>query len=245
MISLLNNLFTTLLPENRGATPSFAQATALVKIAKKGLTHFQQGNLKAFDALVGESQCQIRAYKVIHLKTQGLEVAQRIEELDQVLRYLRYHQNVEGALPVMAEPLNEGEQFLILSHLLFRVRGHEEPGKSVARNLSEVLEPFLRQSFLKKELNETMFQAKKNLAQKSVQTIQQIATIEEVNVMERDSMIRLPCYLGLKAILNALREQQGKILLKLPKFQLLFSPNAQNRFQFVEPESIWRACLSL
>lgn len=111
-------------------------------IAAEALKNFQQGNLKRFDALVGEEACQFRACKIADLYTQmnGSEpfrknIAQTIEKAEAMLDYIRENFFQLDKKPGKISPnqffgkqplgVNEDIRFIVLSYLLESIKKTE------------------------------------------------------------------------------------------------------------------------
>lgn len=215
---------------------AFALLTLVLEIAARAFAHFENGDLRQFDALVGETQCHIRALKVVRIDREGMNGLQaRIAQLKSVQEQLFRETEQRGPLLQIARvenpdggPINSREVFLIFCHLLYLTRGKVDPSESDSDNLLLLVDPRMQSSIEKQDVRDTMFQAKEVLARETVRFVQEISGVLKPfisgdNILAKYSLVRISCYMGIKIVLN----QIDKFILKVNGESLFLSKAGQ------------------
>jgi hypothetical protein len=190
----------------------------LTRVALLACQHFQDRNYKQFDALVGESQCQIRAAKLAKM-TRGevKDLSVRIMQLEDIREiYRQPHSSTkmplgDFLLSLVHDPHMEDDDllFLVLSHLLFITR--EEINE---RPNSNHLLLIKGETVAVRHVKLLMFRAKEELARRSVSFMEELALesgdLSLSELIQRrvvvSNIIRSACYIGLQVILRVLQD---------------------------------------
>ena len=201
----------------------FALVSLVAGIAEKALIHYHNRELNRFDALVGETQCHIRAFKLLNIgEINGID--ERVAQLQQVQEVLfkMHESNQVGSFTVGFEPLTEDELFLVRCHLLYLVRGGPDASLSVSENLRGEVSPELSDSLKVEDLQKTMFRTKELLALETVKTVKEMASqphlkalVSGGNVLYNSQLARVSSYLGFKIVLDNVISQNKRLLLKV------------------------------
>jgi hypothetical protein len=159
MNSLTSILFARQINAQKIATDEDAQKSHLLlllvtRLALAAIHKFLARNFRAFDALVGETACQLRASRV-QILAMDPDFRTRITELKDAIdktlarlqeNGLRPERNLEQArfFETTANSaggfkLSKEEQFLILSHLLCITRDRSNPSETNESNMSQFL----------------------------------------------------------------------------------------------------------
>lgn len=250
-ISLLNCLAVSFLPSSSLAAPVQDQegvkcaidlGILLTQLAVDALEDFNQGKLRQFDALVGDTSCQIRAVFVAkhyqNSKEQYESLRIRAKTANQTLRELRKKapevtssKPLREFLPQLVledkEQLPQEAVTLILAHTLFRTRDRSNPAKTNALNLNEIIG---EGSSLIKEDDPIVRQAKNALAVRSIDFLKkEITVIGLIPAMAtlyksmftkgilHDGRPCSPCYFNLRLLLDSLLKDRRIVILKISR----------------------------
>jgi hypothetical protein len=241
----------------KDANEAYKKFNLLIALTEEAFTHFLEGKLGSFDALVGENACELRAAYLLDLVDQGKAFNDTLKET------LMKVQEIKGKIINFKDPANyievgafyqknglefeltKDQTFLIQSYLLTKTKITEKQAdRSNPSLLCSMVD--VGKNFSKNLVNETQ----KTLSKASVAYIQEEAEkISECNHQEMlttftaDSMIMkdntgkvaLPCYFALKTVLLRMWEKKQLILYKIhtnssthPLF-LLFEPSECHR----------------
>jgi hypothetical protein len=217
----------------------------ITEIAERALSAFVQKSYQKFDALVGETSCQIRAGRVQALAMQEGFVEKCANSL-QVVRQLG--ETLRGVLPGLQAPvqpmvldlflqkllaetaknlqlrLSKDEQFLILSHALFLTRDKTTTSMTNESNLAGVLseqEGAIDVGTCQLVVNK----AKRELADASVQHVQALAKQEhaffakliKTSTLSSCDLACTPCFFSIYLLLRKIMREGHLLLIKVKR----------------------------
>lgn len=184
----------------QSAQTAVALSIIICTIALAALKHFRDRNLHLFDALVGETSCQLRTKKIVNL-AEALESSaeaqaklnsqiDRIQAIRARLLSVTVHlietplkacEFIDRLLRDSSPPVNlsEDDQFLVLAHLLYLTRDKDDSTNTNESNLYALLER--RMAVEKIELERFVWKAKEVLSLRSIEFLRQ-----EVNALVMD-----------------------------------------------------------
>ena len=148
------------------------------RIALNALKSFQDKNFVVFDALVGETSCQLRAVKIVTLANL-FDTYQEIRERITML--------ISGLdAGVSSISFTEDECFLILSHLLYLTRDQEKKTETNELNLLALCQGL---SAHKDDLVSLVWKAKEELALSSVVFLRKVVPTLLLPANEKEMLL--------------------------------------------------------
>jgi hypothetical protein len=134
----------------------------LSKVAIQAMTHFTEGHLPFFDALVSDQACQLRTIKVLKLYTQRFSLKTHHKKL--IISLQKDEEN--------GEKLTEDDKFLFLSHLLCITKEKNSVEKTQEKNLNQLIQ---NSTLEDKEITQIVYDAKRELSKRSIDFLKQEA----------------------------------------------------------------------
>jgi hypothetical protein len=257
MSTISNLLFLKNKVENhKDATEAYKKFKLLIALTEEAFSHFLEGKLSNFDALVGENACELRAAYLMDLVDQGKTFQEslkatllKVQELKNKTINLQDPANFVEIGKFYQQngidfELTKDQQFLIQSYILTKTKVSEKNrDKSDPSLLCAMVE--VGSKFSKNLVSETQ----KAVSKVSVAYIQSEAkkisisepqkmltafTADEM-VMKNEGKMALPCYFALKTIFLRMWEKKQLILYKIHHNEstqpllLLFTPAESHR----------------
>ncbi len=140
----------------------------LRELSIRALTALREHRLTCFDALVGDTSCQLRAIKILSLHAEMQKSLLMQEHLQRLLNSLDNPNAMES------EKLSDDDKFAILSYLLHMTRDRLQPRKTNAANMGELADIRCLMGINVAEtslLDKIVFQAKMELSKRSVKVL--------------------------------------------------------------------------
>lgn len=221
-------------------------AKIIAQITRLALEAFQKGELKQFDALVGEEACQLRAKKILDLYksketlsneiTKVIEESKRADALFQVKKLVKKI-SFEEAFGSHHLIVSDNIRFIVLAYLLTQtkkeIQFHDRFYHIKDRTDLE---------WLQKNYELTQSQAKKIRETAEVQlaslSCDYILSLKE-NLPEREFEGKrcVPCFPSIQVLLESMIQNKQKFLIEVKlgnnerescgKIQLLYAPNPE------------------
>lgn len=231
---LLPQLFESHIKDTKSCEKVINLSVLLTTIACNALACLKEDRLKEFDALVGETSCQLRAFKIVAIANGKNEkrlssLIQSLEKIRSRLLEIKYQDVKNTKVSLLLESLgekesgllNEDELFLILSYLLFITKDKSKYEKTKTNNLKDLVLSIIKGVPPKDSMEEIVRQAKFQLADRSISFLQSISSNDQVakvlcseaNLLADDRLKCSPCFINMQVLMQKHIENSGHILL--------------------------------
>lgn len=192
----------------------------LSKVAYGAFKALLEQRLRCFDALVGDTACQLRTTKVVLIHAEILKSADKQQHFKKI------------AANDKSEKLTDDDQFLILAHLLYLTRDKKDHQSTNYKNLTEFVE---ENALSDDELKSFVCQAKKVLAEASIQFLHQeakvltlldgeksalISILRKSIVVGKANLLTSPCFYNMQVLFENIRARGTPLVLVIHRVAL-------------------------
>jgi hypothetical protein len=216
-----SSVFPNLKVDKSMIQPASIAANFIFDVAERALKDFQESRFENFDALVGDTACQIRVVMLLDLTRNfdNLEISDiitRIQEVQKRLLNLNFRNLIPRRQLEFEDFCKKNDLFLEIPYkYLFLIEAYilkqssdSNAEKTKPENLQELTTVTVNKNFLEKIVRNTQ----KSLSRHSVEYLQTIAGRIKYSLpknlvyVDKSGIQGLPCFIGIEILIRQLSE---------------------------------------